>query len=162
MGIRDIANAAIDADNAEKEAAKKRNWREHARAGEQIVFDLLGITGKAKKACSNVPSEDGTGALLGSGTVVELEDNMYVQVVNTRYHRKDRLGAYFKTDELLYIRLVSADGMSAKCADGSSFDSPRITTLAELGRALAAYDAQPEKNREKAEKRARDPLLSRI
>lgn len=154
MGIREIANAAIDAEKAEQEAAKKRNWRENAKAGEQIVSELLGITGKAIRARKVAPSEDGTGSLWGDDTVVELEEGVYVSVRNTRYHRQDRWGAYSKTEETCYLRITNAEGHSAKCADDSSFDSPRITTLAELGKALADFDAQPEKNRLEAEKRA--------
>ena len=154
MGIRDIANAAIDAEKAEQEVAKKRNWRENAKAGEQIVFDLLGVTGKAIRARSDAPREDGTGSLWGDSTVVELEEGVYVAVTNTRHHRQDRFGVYSKTEEARYLKLVNKEGRYPACADDSHFQSPKITTLAELGKALADFDAQPEKNRLEAQKRA--------
>lgn len=154
MGIRDIANAAIDAEKSKQEADAKRYWAENARIGERIVHDLLGITGtaiRAHKSDRNVEQ----GPQWGSGTVVKLEDGVYVVVTHTVYSRKDRWGMHIDMQENLYVKLCDEKGHSAQCADGSTFDSPQIKTLADLGHALAKFDAQPEERREAKERQDR-------
>jgi len=151
MGIRDIANAAIDAEKAQKEADEKRYWAENARIGERIVHDLLGITGKAIRAHKTNRNVE-SGSQWGSGTVVKLEDNVYVKVTHTIHTRMDRWGGYSSMEENLYLTICDEKGDSAKCADDSAFDSPKIKTLADLGHALAKFDAQPEERRKAKER----------
>ena len=156
MGIRDIASAAIEAEDAESAAQKKINWREHAKAGEQIVYDLLGVTGKAVRARQDAPSIDGTAPLgqkWGHDATVELEEGVFVKVTNTRHYREDPWGAYSNTEEVRHLMIVTEGGGIAKCSDGSYFNSPKIRSLADLGRALADYDKQPEIRRAERERR---------
>jgi hypothetical protein len=84
-----------------------------------------------------------------------LEDGVYVIVVHTIYATRDRWGSSTGTDERQYLTLSDEKGHGATCADGSHFESPRIKTLADLGHALAKFDAQPEERREAKERQDR-------
>ena len=151
VGLRDIANAAIDAEEAQKKADAKRWQNENARAGERIVKDLLGITGKAVRAFTGDRSE-ATGPQWGNGTVVELEDDVCVIVTHWVSNKTDRYGYVTGTETRADLKLCNREGDNLLDADGQPFYSPSFSTLPELGRALAALDEAPAKRREEAER----------
>lgn len=154
MGLRDIASAAIEAEEAKQKADEKRWWNENARAGESIVKDLLGITGKAVRAHKTERSES-TGAQWGNGTVVELEEGVCVKVMHWIHNTTDRYGFVTGTETTRSLELCDREGLNLQATDGSSFYSPKFTTLAELGHALTKYDGQAADNKAERERRAR-------
>jgi hypothetical protein len=147
VGLRDIANAAIEAEETKQKADAKRWQNENARAGERVVNDLLGITGKAIRA-SRAERADALGAQWGNGTIVELEEGVYVIVTHYVSKKIDQRSGWENGNTTkMSLKLCSQGGDEPEDADGRLFFSPTITSLPDLGRALAALDEAPAKRK---------------
>lgn len=147
MGIRDIANAALDAEKAHNEAEKKRLWSENARAGERIVGSILGVSGTARLA-KNVDADEFR--FIGDGTVVQIDSDVYVVVRNHIRHtgKADVWGNRTK-EQATYLNLCDHKGSTAfYTEDGAYYRVPRehsdILSLPDLARALEALDKSRE------------------
>lgn len=147
MGIRDIANAALDAEKAHDEAEKKRLWRENAKAGERIVGSILGVSGTARLA-KNVDA--GEFRFIGDDTVVQIDSDVYVVVRNHTCHtgKADMWGNRPK-EQVTYLSLCDHRGSTMfRTEDGIYYSVPErhkeIKSLPDLARALDALDKDRE------------------
>jgi hypothetical protein len=135
MGIRELAAEAKKAELAHEKAEKQRLWHLNARRGEETVMSLLGVPGKATRAYN------GTERDFGEGTVVKLEDDLYVKV-GCKILWSDR-SPYSRSVEIgrePNLTLVGEDGYQRS----GSYNA--FTTLAALGDELARAEKREAEN----------------
>lgn len=146
MGIREVAKAAKVAEEAQQEAEKKRLWRENAKAGEQIVWKLLGLTGKTVKA-TNI--EPGQSTDWGHGSIVKVDDedgDLFFRVTVKRIANREWSSIYY--GEAQYsLTLCEEDGQPIRIPRGDSSRQYTPWTSSEYNiRSLADLSATLEKH----------------
>lgn len=150
MSIRSAAAAAIAAEDAAAEAQKRANVERHAQAAVAAVERLIGLTGKCVRALRTSPDEkDSTISAWGESATVKVadgEESIFLLVgVELVWHR-DAWGEGSRKEVVgLCLTLTSetADYTYQKAPNGKEWGRCRdykIKSLADLGKALQAYD----------------------
>jgi hypothetical protein len=148
MGIRAAAAAAQEAQEALEKEQRRAVQREHIKAAEAAVLEMLGLRGKCIKAYKTEPECDryvtrgwGHGATVRiedeeDGLVIELRLTVSDAGTRTQDYYGNTIGVGTVTT---YFCLTSVNGRAAEYY-GDGAGSWRITTLAGLGRALAQHE----------------------
>jgi hypothetical protein len=147
MGIREVAKAAKVAEEAQQEAERKRRWHENAKAAEQIVLKLLGLTGKTIKALNTEP---GQSTDWGTASIVKIDDedgDLFFKVTIQRRTQRDWGSVYYGEAEY-FLTLCEEDGQPIRIPRGDvnrqytpwSSQDYKIKSLADLSQTLEKHD----------------------